>query len=84
MNGTDLVTLYLHKRSFIVTFKVPSHMCTSFSIIIRYIENISSHGTPIIFTPEIYCDFYKYKTLLISTHLTLQDISQFNLITISI
>ena len=38
---------------------------------------------PIIFTPETYCDFYKKKTLFISIHLTLKDISQHNLTTIS-
>ena len=43
MNVTDFVTLYLHKRSFIETFKVPASMYTSFSIIIWYTENISSH-----------------------------------------
>ena len=46
MNFTDFVTLYLHKRSFIVTFKVPAHMHTSFSITIWYTENISSHDNP--------------------------------------
>ena len=43
MNVTDFVTLYLHKCSLIVTFEVPAHMYTSFSIIIGYTDNISSH-----------------------------------------
>ena len=30
-----------------VTFKVPAHMYTSFSIMIWYTENISSHDPPI-------------------------------------
>ena len=46
-NVTELVTLYLHKRSFIVTFKVAAHMYTAFSIKKWYTENISSHSNPI-------------------------------------
>ena len=47
MNVTDFVTLYLHKRSFIVTFKVPAQMYTPFSIIICITENISSYNNQI-------------------------------------
>ena len=39
--------IILHKRSFIVTLKVPAHMYTSFSITILYADNISSIDNPI-------------------------------------
>ena len=57
MNVSDFVQLYLQKRSFLVTFKVPAHMYTSFSIIIWYTENISSHDNTIKTFSECKVDF---------------------------
>ena len=58
MNVTHFVTLYVHKRLFIVTFKVPAHMYTSFSIIIRYTDNISSHD--IVYALMLFRRIFRY------------------------